>query len=56
MFDGVLPREEPEPKQVTAEDAVWSWPLAALVTALTCMAIIASLMFPDTIGGVADHF
>ena len=56
MFDGVLPRDEPEPEETTISEPAWSWTLAALVTGLSCLAIIASVLFPNVIGSAADHF
>jgi hypothetical protein len=56
MFDGVLPREEPEPEDTIAAMAEWSWPLTLLVAGVTVLAIFAAVQFPDVVGAASEHF
>jgi hypothetical protein len=57
MFDGILPFDEYEPQRKAIPAASASpWGLVALVLAMTSLAVLAAVLFPDALTYPGDHF
>jgi|HubBroStandDraft_6_1064221.scaffolds.fasta_scaffold3486111_2 hypothetical protein len=57
MFDGILPLDEYEPqRQAIPAASALPWGLVVLVLAMTSLAILAAVLFPDALSYPGDHF
>lgn len=55
MFDGALPREDPEPEERLARRG-WPWELWVLLLMLAALAVFAGVEFPEALSSSAPRF